>query len=67
MKKLLQYPSTHENDNEKIGLSFGDYKLVKFCLFFLLNVSVVSCIYEEYKKPSYLEGRVGGYTVFNCE
>lgn len=32
-----------------------------------LNLSQILCIYEEYKSPSsYLEGRVGGFVVFNC-
>ena len=27
----------------------------------------VLCMYEEHKKPTYIDGRVGGYVVFNCK
>ena len=27
----------------------------------------VLCMYEEHKKPTYIEGRVGGYVILNCK
>ena len=67
-KELVDNQSNRDRSSEctKSKL-YSDCSLFKFCVLLLLNVSAVSCLYEEYKKPTYLEGRVGGYTVFNCE
>ncbi|CRL00837.1 CLUMA_CG014088, isoform A [Clunio marinus] len=39
--------------------------LVSFTLLYM-HCQLVFCLFEENKKPTYLEGRVGGYVVFNC-
>lgn len=42
------------------------YKIFKLSLLLILNISAVHSLYEEYRKPTYLEGRVGSHIVFNC-
>ncbi|KAG5676191.1 hypothetical protein PVAND_006040 [Polypedilum vanderplanki] len=39
-----------------------------FVLMFIMCLQFIAvlCMYEEYKKPTYLEARVGGYVIFNC-
>ena len=32
-----------------------------------LQLSLVFCLYEDHKKPTYLEARVGSYVVFDCK
>lgn len=42
-------------------------KMLSLSLLLCVQLSVVSCMYEELKKPTYLEGRVGGNVLFNCK
>lgn len=44
-------------------MSYNIFVAAVLCLQFLL----ASSLYEEYKKPTYLESRVGGYVIFDCE
>lgn len=60
LTKNLNYKSSRNYDCSDL------FRISKLCLLLILNVSVVHCLYDEYRKPTYLEGRVGSYVVFNC-
>jgi hypothetical protein len=56
-----------KNLNDKSSRKYSDsFSILKLSLLLILNISAVHCLYEEYRKPSYLEGKVGSYVVFNC-
>lgn len=66
--KTSCYKNTKKyNRHKSSSCDLYKYFIVKLSLLLIiLNISAVHSSYEEYRRPTYLEGRVGGFVVFNC-